>query len=159
MEKIKQQGLTLLELMVTIAIIAILASIAVPSFKTMIVNNRIEATANRLRNTFIQARNKAIESGALSPLDGDDDILAKASVMVEIRRNAGSNSSSVTYAADGSLFSTNLNQIVYSICQDGQAGEINGVRNKAVILFPSGLAVVKGQQQMVAGDTQSINCL
>jgi len=42
----KTSGFTLIELMVTIAVIAILAVFAVPSFKDMIVNNRATAEAN-----------------------------------------------------------------------------------------------------------------
>lgn len=153
MEKIKQQGFTLIELLVTIAVVAILASIAVPAFKTMVINNRIEATANRLRNTFIQTRNKAIDAGADQHLTAAQ-IADKKSVMVDISRNNGSGD--IVYAADGTLSSTDLVHIVFSICYDGSA---TGIREKAVVLYPSGLASVKGESQLVvtAGDQSDSN--
>jgi type IV fimbrial biogenesis protein FimT len=57
-------GFTLVELMVTIAIAAILLMIAVPSFTTMLENNRETSAANSLVNALTDARNNALRTGA-----------------------------------------------------------------------------------------------
>lgn len=57
----KQQGFTLLELMVTLAIAAIVLTIAVPSFTGMIVRNSLTSETNEFISAFNLARNEAIK--------------------------------------------------------------------------------------------------
>jgi type IV fimbrial biogenesis protein FimT len=55
------RGFTLLELMVTIAIMAIVAGLAAPSFVLTIENNRVQTAANNFFLSVIQARNEAVK--------------------------------------------------------------------------------------------------
>lgn len=57
------QGFTLLELIITIALLAILMGIAVPSFRAAIQNNRMTTQANDLVTAFQLARSEAIKRG------------------------------------------------------------------------------------------------
>lgn len=56
-------GFTLIELMVTVAIVAILLGIGIPSFTTMIQQNRLTAITNSLVTSLSYARNEAIKRG------------------------------------------------------------------------------------------------
>jgi type IV fimbrial biogenesis protein FimT len=55
------RGFTLMELMVTITIAAILAGLAVPSFRELIANNRLKSHTSALHTTLLQARSEAIK--------------------------------------------------------------------------------------------------
>ncbi len=55
------KGFTLLELMITVVIAGILASMAVPSFTQAIKNNRMSTQINELLATFNYARSEAIK--------------------------------------------------------------------------------------------------
>lgn len=59
----KHVGFTLIELMVTLTIAAILLSVAAPSFVTMIKNNRITTTTNDLLADLALARSEAAKRG------------------------------------------------------------------------------------------------
>ena len=73
--KAKMHGFTLIELMVVVALVAIIASFAVPSFQTMIANSRLASSTNDLVGVLNFARTEAVKRGRtvmVSPTTGSD---------------------------------------------------------------------------------------
>ncbi|VTY39194.1 Type II transport protein GspH [Xylophilus ampelinus] len=56
----KQDGFTLIEAMVVVALVAILAALAAPSFTTLIANQRVNSSAQELQTLFQFARAEAV---------------------------------------------------------------------------------------------------
>ncbi|MEW8693549.1 MAG: GspH/FimT family pseudopilin [Candidatus Thiodiazotropha endolucinida] len=54
------QGYTLLELLVTLAVAAVLMALVVPGFRSLIENNNVAATSNELLGAFLLARSEAV---------------------------------------------------------------------------------------------------
>jgi type IV fimbrial biogenesis protein FimT len=59
----KSLGFTLLELMVTIAVLAIITTLGVPSFRELIQNNRVTTQANELVTALNFGRAEAVKRG------------------------------------------------------------------------------------------------
>lgn len=57
------RGFTLLELMVTVAVLAILVTVGVPSFQTLIQNNRVTTQTNELVTALNAGRTEAVKRG------------------------------------------------------------------------------------------------
>jgi prepilin-type N-terminal cleavage/methylation domain-containing protein len=58
--RIHISGFTLVELLVTMSIAAVLLSVAIPSFRNLIDANEVNNTTARLANTFAYARSEAV---------------------------------------------------------------------------------------------------
>ncbi len=58
----RQNGFTLVELMVTVAVLAVLSTIAYPSFQSTIRSNRVATTTNELIASLALARSEAIKT-------------------------------------------------------------------------------------------------
>ena len=69
------KGFTIIELMVTLTIAAILLAIGVPSFRSLIQNQRLTTTVNDLFSAINLTRSQALQQGGrvdLAPLDQTD---------------------------------------------------------------------------------------
>jgi type IV fimbrial biogenesis protein FimT len=58
------RGFTLIELMVTIALLAILTTLAAPSFAKLIASTRLSSATNELYTSLVQAKSDAIRLGS-----------------------------------------------------------------------------------------------
>ncbi len=71
----RSSGFTLVELVITVALAAIILSAAVPSFRDLVQNNRITAQVNEFVTALNVARSEAVKRGAtlrVTALDGSD---------------------------------------------------------------------------------------
>lgn len=130
------RGFTLLELMATIAIMAIVVGIAIPSFLTLIENNRVQTQANTFFTSLIAARSEAVkrnqavtlcksadgencttanhwEQGWLAHVGGTVLQTYSPATAITIRAVNGADNTLV-YQSDGSLNATEA----FNICTD-----------------------------------------
>ncbi len=66
-------GFTIIELMVAVAVLAILVSLAAPSMRATLQNNRATAQANQLVTALNLARSEAVKRGSIVALCSSED--------------------------------------------------------------------------------------
>lgn len=79
---VKHKGFTLVELIITIAIAAIILGLAVPNYQTFLVNQRVQSLSTTLIAALRLARNEAITRGvnvAICPLDAQQSSCVSSS--------------------------------------------------------------------------------
>lgn len=59
----RNSGFTLMEILVAIALAAVFAAVAVPSYRRLVADNRITATMNGFAGTLAEARSEAVRRG------------------------------------------------------------------------------------------------
>ena len=87
----KQSGFTIIELMMVIAIAGVMATVAGPSFTTMINNNRITTQTNQLILAIQVARSEAVKRGrpvSVTATNGSDweqgwDVIDENDVVIQ----------------------------------------------------------------------------
>lgn len=153
-ENRRQHGFTMIELMVAIAILAILISLAVPSFQNIIRTNQIAAQTNSLVTSLALARSEASKRGirvslcartgtgcsggtdwgagwlVIEDRDGDGDLdagdatLQTSPIPPQGMTITGDNPS-VTFEANGENFTARVITVSKNGCSTNQMREIN----------------------------------
>lgn len=67
-DKNAESGFTIIELLIVVTVLAIVATVAVPSFQQVIENNRLATEANRIFSAMSYARSEAVRVGGNASL-------------------------------------------------------------------------------------------
>jgi type IV fimbrial biogenesis protein FimT len=125
-------GFTLVELLVTISIAAVLLTLAVPSFSKLILTQRVRVSASDLQTALFYARSEAIKRAAdVSVVPTGDDWKDGWTVQLgdgTVLRSqpaldsqlASMSGTAVTYQSDGHIPPPALATIVFSIAGNAQ---------------------------------------
>lgn len=120
----KEKGFTLIELMVTIAVLAIVASIAAPSFGNLLQKQNLNRSAQELIGQLNSARSKAVlerreVTVMLNSLDADTPTRLNWSPRGQVSLKIGS-PTTITFQLSGGVrdFATSISGQPFIICNE-----------------------------------------
>ena len=123
-------GFTLIELMVTIAVLAIIVGIAAPSISNQLANQRVKSTAATLENALKEAKTESIIRRQPLTLSFDNtkktikiDYMVSGAVKNNIASYKYDTKSTIKPNATSTKFSPNkiANATIYTICDSNTA--------------------------------------
>jgi len=152
----KQTGLTLIELIITLAVISILLAYGIPQFKSTTANSRLTSAINTLSGDFAFARTEAIKRGVPITVEAADasdwatsgwsvteNVSGTITLRISPALGAGAtfaaSSTSVQFNADGR--SNSSGDVTFTLCDDR-----SGAFGKRVTLIPSGQTFLEVQR-------------
>ena len=144
----KNVGFTLIELIVTIAIVGILVSIAIPSFNTTITSNRLTGYANDLVGALNLARSEAVKRGV------------RITVCKSTDSSSCNTSGAVDWAQGWIIFTDQNNNATYDSATETLLGVRTNSDNITTMVGNSPVAnyisyVATGQSQLTSGAFQA----
>ena len=161
-----QRGFTIIELMITAEIVAILAAIGVPSFNNLILSTRIKNGASDIYGALILARSEAIKRGAnvtITPTSSSwingwqvavgTTVLRNQDALSKLKIDCPSGTTcdqTITYRRDGRLSGTTTISIVVD---EETPPTPRRVPNRCVTIS------VSGQVNVLADNNLDGNCL
>jgi len=124
------RGFTLVELMIVLALVAIIATVAVPQFGRLIDNNRVVSTTNSIVGLLSFARSEAIRRGARVTATAQNDsmvatLAADNSVVRQIEPASGSidvTNGAVTFRSSG--LTTAAANVTFTVCTESPSGRL-----------------------------------
>jgi type IV fimbrial biogenesis protein FimT len=147
--KTRRRGFTIIELMMVVTILAILATLAVPSMRDMLIATQLRSAASDLFESVILARSEAIKRNAnvdVVPNSGDWALgwSVKAGATVLESREAAANititpntTGNITYRLDGRV-SSNVRSITLTTTAASST-----ITPRCVVIDASGRASIK----------------
>ncbi|MBQ9682131.1 MAG: GspH/FimT family pseudopilin [Neisseriaceae bacterium] len=126
---LKQQGFTLTELMIVVALAAIFATLAVPNMGAMAARQRVQGQANEIANAFTFAHNEAVRRGKPvfvvpgsirtdGKLNDTSDTWASANALVVFTDNNGGDDQKYNTGEDLRVVSIHNNVLIDKITQE-----------------------------------------
>lgn len=125
----KQQGVTIFELMITLAIVAIVLTTVAPGIQSILIQNRIIAEINELSGVLQYARHNAIDQQANTVLCPTDDFTTCS--------NDWDDAKMVFMDLDGNVERGANEDILVASSVISDVNDMSGP-NGAVVFFPSG---------------------
>jgi type IV fimbrial biogenesis protein FimT len=146
----RTRGFTLIELVTTITVMAVLATLAIPSFSQFIMNQRIRNAAYDLMNALTQARSEAIRRNtkvdlkratSTQPWDKGYNVLVSGGATALLDQQAyaslsitdSSDLAAITYGKDGRSLTSGT---VFKIAP---TGTVTGITARCVTIGVSGV--------------------
>ncbi len=150
--RMSSSGFTLIELMVTIAVLAIIVSIAAPNISTQLANQRVKSTASTLENALKEAKAESIirrqnvmvtYSSTLNTIvltGRNSTVIATYNVNSQSTVSRVITPATVTQVVfqPNKLISGASTEVVYAICDSGSSNEtprqvrINSIANISI---------------------------